>query len=212
MEGPGGDHHTFAVTGLEVLGEVPIEIGRGGRFGVDGLPGEAAGHSRFGAVVVPGGGRKKHSPFPEALNDIVTTSVSSALFANYAEINNGLSHLIGAGWTSYDVVELPGPFRSALLVWVDVSWAGIEPETEIPIEVIAELITPSKTATFSETATMIITPTERDGFHRAAFPFPVAGTLHDAGLHVLDVSCNTGARLGQYLNVGIKPSPEQPTS
>ncbi|GAA1603738.1 hypothetical protein GCM10009789_67190 [Kribbella sancticallisti] len=210
--GPGGDHHTFAVTGLQVLGEVPIEIGPGGRSGVDGLPGEAGGHTRFGAVVTPGGGRETHSPFPAALSEIVTTSVSSALFANYAEINNGLSYLMGAGWSTYEVVELPGPFRAGLWVWLDVSWTDIEPGTDIPIEVIVELVTPSKTATFSKKHTTIITPPERDGFERATFGFAVVGTLHDAGLHVLDVSCNTGARLGQYLNVGIKPSSEEPTA
>ncbi|NEA36078.1 hypothetical protein [Streptomyces sp. SID13031] len=210
--GPGGGHHTFAVTGLQVLGEVPIEIGQGGRFGVDGLPGEAGGHTRFGAVITPGGGRDTHSPFPEALAEIVTTSVSSALFANYAEMNNGLSYLIGAGWSSYEVVELPGPFRAALWVWVDVSWTDIEPGTEIPIELIVELITPSKTATFSKKAATIVAPPERDGFDRATFGFSVVGTLHDAGLHVLDLSCNTGARLGQYLKVVTKPSPEGPTT
>ena len=210
--GPGGDHYEFSVTGVQVLGEVPIEIGQAGRGGVDGLPGEAGGHTRFGAIVTPGGGRKTHSPFPEALEEVVTTSVSSAIFANYAEITNGLSYLSGAGWSSYNVVELPAPFRGALCVWIDVTWTDIQPGTEIPLEVIIELITPIKTATFSEKASMIITPTERNGFDRATFPFPLVGTLHDAGLHVLDVSCNTGARLGQYLNVPIKPSPEMPSA
>jgi hypothetical protein len=72
------------------------------------------------------------------------------------------------------------------------------------------LITPIKTATFSEMNSVIITPAERAGFDRLPFAFSLAGTLHDAGLHILNVSCNTGARLGQYLNVGIKPSPEEP--
>ena len=107
--GHGGDHHEFTVTGAQVLGEIPIEIGHPGRAGVDGLPGEASGHTRFGAVVTPGGGRKKHSPFPEVLADIVTTSVSSAVFANHVEINNGLSYLSGAGWASYNVAVFPAP-------------------------------------------------------------------------------------------------------
>ena len=110
--GPGGDQYDFTDTGLQVLGEIPIEIGHGGRSGVAGLPGEAGGHTRFGAVVTPGGGRKTHSSFPEALPEIVTTSVSSAVFANYVEINNGLVYLSGAGWRSYGVADLPSPFAA----------------------------------------------------------------------------------------------------
>lgn len=209
--GPGGDHHEFTVTGAQVLGEVPFEVGHAGRAGVDGLPGEAGGHTRFGAIVTPGGGRKTHSPFPEALAEIVTTSVSSAVFANHVEINNGLSYLNGAGWASYNVAELPGPFRGALCVWIDLSWTDAQPGTEIPLEVLVELVTPIKTATFSVMNSAIITPAERTGFDRVPFLFSLAGTLHDAGLHVLNVSCNTGARLGQYLNVGITLSPKEPT-
>jgi hypothetical protein len=208
--GPGGGHYEFTVTGAEVLGEVPIEIGHPGRHGVDGLPGEAGGHTRFGAIVTPGGGRKTHSPFPEALREIVTTSVSSAVFANYVETKNGLSYLTGAGWCSYSLTDLPGPFRGALCVWIDLSWTDSQPGTEIPLEVIVELVTPTKTATFSEMRSTTITPAERTGFDRVSFAFSLAGTLHEAGLHVLNVSCNTGARLGQYLNVGIKPSPKEP--
>ena len=208
--GPGGGHYEMTVTGAEVLGEIPIEVGHAGRGGVAGLPGEASGHIRIGAIVLPGAGRKAHSPFPEALAGIVTTSVSSAVFANYVEINNGLSYLSGAGWCSYNVADLPGPFRGALCVWIDVSWTDAQPGTEIPLEVIIELVTPTKTATFSEMRSVIITPAERTGFDRVSFVFSLAGTLHEAGLHVLDVSCNTGARLGQYLNVCIKPSPEGP--
>jgi hypothetical protein len=205
--GPGGDHYEFSVTGAQVLGEVPIEVGHGGRPGVDGLPGEAGGHTRFGAVVTPGGGRKTHSLFPKALAEIVTTSVSSAVLANHAEVNNGLVYLTGAGWRSYGVTDFPGPFRGALCVWIDVSWTDAQPGTQIPLEVIAELITPIKTATFSEVRSLNLTATERSGFDRVSFLFPLVGTLHEEGLHVLDVSCNTGARLGQYLNVRIRPSP-----
>jgi hypothetical protein len=209
--GPGGDQYDFTVTGLQVLGEIPIEVGHGGRSGVAGLPGEAGRHTRFGAVVTPGGGRKTHSPFPEALAETVTTSVSSAVFANYVEVNNGLVYLSGAGWRSYGVANLPSPFRSALCVWIDLSWTDVQPGTGIPLEVIVELVTPTKTATFSEKSSMIITPAERTGFDRVSFTFSLAGTLHDAGLHVLDVSCNTGARLGQYLNVTVKPSTKDST-
>jgi hypothetical protein len=76
---------------------------------------------------------------------------------------------------------------------------------------IVELVTPTKTATFSELSSMIISPVESSGFDRVSFTFSLAGTLHDAGFHVLDVSCNTGARLGQYLNVMVNP-PEESTS
>lgn len=202
--GPGGDHHEFTVTGAQVLGEIPIEVGHPGRAGVDGLPGEASGHTRFGTIVTPGGGRKKHSPFPEALAEIVNTSVSSAVFANHVEINNGLSYLSGAGWRSYDVAGLPAPFRGALCVWIDLSWTDVQPGTEIPLEVIVELVTPTRTATFSEMNSAIVRPAESTGFDRVSFAFSLAGTFHDAGLHVLNVSCNTGARLGQYLDVGVK--------
>lgn len=208
--GPGGGRYEFTVTGVEVLSEIPIEIGQAGRGGIDGLPGEAGGHTRFGAIVTPGGGRKTHSPLPGALQEIVTTSVSSAVFANYVEISKGLSYLSGAGWSSYNVAELPAPFRGALCVWIDLSWTDAQPGTEIPLKVIVELVTPIKTATFSEEASMIITLNERSGFDRATFAFSLVGTLHEAGLHVLDVSCNTGTRLGQYLNVVIKPSSEEP--
>lgn len=131
-----------------MLGKIPIEVGHPGRGGVDGLPGEAGGHSRFGAVVTPGGGRKVHSPFPEPLVGTVTASISSAVLANYVEINNGLGYLSGAGWASYNVAELPGPFRGALCVWVDLSWTDAPLSTDIPLEVIVELITPTGTATF----------------------------------------------------------------
>jgi hypothetical protein len=90
--GHGGDHHEFTVTGAEILGEIPIEIGHPGRPGVGGLPGESAGHTRIGNIVTPGAGRQKHSPFPGALAAHVTTSVAAALFANYIEVNNRLSY------------------------------------------------------------------------------------------------------------------------
>ncbi|MEW2559367.1 hypothetical protein [Streptomyces griseorubiginosus] len=203
--GPGGDHYEFTVTGAEVLGEIPIEVGQAGRGGVEGLPGEAGGHTRFGDIVAPGGGRKVHSPFPLDLAEIVTTSVSSAVLANHVEINNGLCYLSGAGWASYNIAELPGPFHGALCVWIDLSWTDVEPGTEIPLELIVELITPINTATFSELNSVIFTSVEPSGFTRVPLVFSLAGTLHDAGLHVLNISCSTGARLGQYLNVAIKP-------
>ena len=209
--GPGGGHNEFTVTGAQVLGEIPIEVGHAGRRGVDGLPGEAGGHTRFGAIVTPGGGRKTHSPFPEALAETVTTSVSSAVLANYVEINNGLSYLSGAGWASYTVADLPSAFRGALCVWIDLSWTDIQPGTGIPLEVIVELITPIKTATFSEMNSVIFTPAERTGVDRVPFVFSLTGTLHDTDLHVLNVSCNTGACLGQYLNVGVKSSLKEQT-
>lgn len=76
--GAGGNLSQFTVTGAQVLGQVPIEVGHGGRAGVDGLPAEAGGHTRFGAITTPGGGRKTHSPFPAALAEIVTTFPSTA--------------------------------------------------------------------------------------------------------------------------------------
>ena len=209
--GPGGDHHEFTVTGAQVLGEIPIEVGHAGRAGVAGLPGEAGGHTRFGTIVTPGGGRKVHSPFPEVLAEIVTICISSAVFANHVEINNGLSYLSGAGWASCNVTKLPGPFRGALCVWIDLSWTDAQPGTTIPLEVIVELITPMNTATFSVMNSVLITPAVRTGFDRIPFAFSLAGTLHDAGLHVLNVSCSTGAHLSQYLNVGTVPSPKKPT-
>lgn len=36
--GPGGGHYEFTVTGAQVLGEIPIEVGHGGRGGVDACP------------------------------------------------------------------------------------------------------------------------------------------------------------------------------
>jgi hypothetical protein len=110
------------------------------------------------------------------------------------------------GVIQYNVTELPGPFRGALSVWIDLSWNDVEPKTEIPIEVIAELITPTGTATFSEMGSATFSSAESTGADRVSFVFPLTGTLHDSGLHVLNVSCNTGALLGQYLNVSIQPS------
>ena len=78
--------------------------------------------------------------------------------------------------------------------------------------VIVELVTPSGTATCSEKTPMIIALHESFGFNRFAFAFAVSGSLHEAGLHVLHVSCNTGARLGQYLKVDIRPSAKEPTA
>jgi hypothetical protein len=204
--GNAGHYYEFTVTGADVLKDVPIEVGRGGRGGVGGLPGEASGHSRFGAIILPGSDRQRHSPFPEALKNIVMTSISAALFANHAEVHNSLGYLSGAGWSHFELTELPAPFLSALCLWIDVSWADLPPGTAIPLEFIVELVTPSKTATFSEKASTIITPPEASGFGRWPIVLQVGGTFHDAGLHVLDVSCNTGARLGQYVKVGIRPS------
>lgn len=208
--GPGGHHSEFTVTGVEVIGEVPIEVGQGGRPGVGGFPGEAGGHSRFGALVTPGGGRQTHSPLPEGLEEQITTSVSSAVLANHVEVTNGLGYLSGAGWSSYTVEKLPTPFRAALCVWLDISWNDVEPGTEIPLDVIVELLTSIKTATFSEKRQWILSPEERSGFTRRPFEFSLVGTIHEAGLHILDVSCNTGAHLGQYLDVKVKPSTEDP--
>ncbi|MDX6236069.1 MAG: hypothetical protein QOG10_884 [Kribbellaceae bacterium] len=63
-----------------------------------------------------GGGRKTHSDFPEALTEAVTTSIPSAVLANYVEIA-GLSYLSSAGWETYNVDELPGPFRADCTSW-----------------------------------------------------------------------------------------------
>lgn len=210
--GRGGDQYEFSVTGLEVLGEVPIEVGRAGRGGIGDMPGEAGGHSRFGNIVAPGGGRKTHEPFADDLKDKVNTSVSSAVLSRYGEIANGLAYLSAAGWSNFTVAELPAPFLAALCVWVDVSWTELEPKAEIPLEVIAELITPSKTATFSVNSQQVLMVSEVDGFARLPFLIGLAGTLHDDGLHVLDVTTNTGARLGQFLHIGLSgpPDPDQP--
>jgi hypothetical protein len=89
--------NSFTVTSAQVLGEVPIEIGYPGRGGVDGMPGEAGGNTRFGTLVSPGGGRQTHIAFLAASADSVETSVSAAVLANYAELANGLVFLAGAG-------------------------------------------------------------------------------------------------------------------
>lgn len=205
--GKGGDHYEFSVTGTEVLGEVPIEIGRGGRPGVGGMPGEAGGHTRVGHIVTPGGGRESHALIPEPLRRAVSTSISSAVLGRYAEVANGLVYLSGAGWTNYNVETLPGPFGAALCVWVDLSWSDVEPASELTVEAIAELVTPIKTATFSEKQEQRIALAEPAGFVRLLFVFSVVGTLYDEGLHTLNVTTNTGAQLGQYLQVGrIRPS------
>jgi hypothetical protein len=199
--GPGGDVRSYAVTGAEVLGDVEITIGRGGRGGVEGMPGEAGGHTRFGDLVTPGGGRRMHQPFPAGLTGAVEASIAAALFTNYAEVVNGLGYLSGTGWSSYRVRELPGAFVAGLCVWMDVSWSGVQEGVEIPVEVIIELLTPSETATFSEAGQVIIRAANADGFGRYPLLFSLAGTLHDVGRHVLAVSTNTGALLGQYLDV-----------
>lgn len=202
--GPGGSMNTFTVTGAQVLGEVSVEIGNSGRGGIDGMPGEAGGHTRFGTIVSPGGGRKTHTEFPAAFADSVQTSVSAAVLANYAELTNGLVFLAGAGWSAYRVDELPAPFTGALCVWVDISWKDLEPGDEIAIEVVAELITPSQTATFSEIAAFRLEIPTKEGFGRNPLLIPLAGTLHDQGRHILDVSTNTGSYLRQYLDVAIR--------
>jgi hypothetical protein len=202
--GDGGYRLEFTVNGAEVLDAIPVEIGRGGRGGIDGMPGEAGGHTRFGTIVIPGAGRSTHTPFPAALADAISSSIPSVILANHAEYSNGLSYLSGAGWGSYDVTELPAPFRGVLCLWIDLSWTDIEPGTEVPIEVIAELITPSRTATVSEKRSTTIKLHEESGFCRMPFALPLNGTLHEAGLHILDASCNTGVQLGQYLRVRLK--------
>jgi hypothetical protein len=206
--GEGGDHYEFSVTGAQVLGEVPIEVGPGGRAGIGDSPGEAGGHTRFGNVLVPGAGREIHDRFPEALDERVTTSVSSALFTRHAEIANGLAYLSGAGWSKYIADELPAAFTAVLCVWLDLSWTDLEPNAKFSLEMIAELVTPTKTATFSEKSEQAITVAESSGFVRLPFLFGLAGTLHDAGLHILNVTTNTGAQLGQYLDVVVNSPSE----
>jgi hypothetical protein len=206
--GHGGNHYVYTFDADQLPDKVEIELGLAGRGGVDGLPGEAARHTYFGGLVMPGGGRNTHSAFPEALAEAVRTSIPSAVLANHVEIN-GLSYLSGAGWGTYNVDELPGPFRAGLHVLVDVVWTDLEPGTEIPIGVIAELITPSKTATVSAEVSGTIRVAERSGFDRFPLAFQLDGTLHDPGLHVLEVSCNTGARLGQYLDIRVKRSSQE---
>ena len=80
--------------------------------GLTAYPAKPEGTQAF-AIVTPGGGCKTHSPFPEDLQEITLSSISSAVFANYAEISNGLSYLTGARWSSYNVAEFPAPFRGA---------------------------------------------------------------------------------------------------
>lgn len=201
--GKGGDRYEFSVTGAQVLGEVAVEIGQGGRAGVGGMPGEAGGHTRFGNVVTPGAGRETHTPLPVALTEVVSTSISSAVLTRYAEIANGLAYLSGAGWTNYAVNELPAPFSAALCVWFDLSWTGAEPDTEVTLELIAELVTPIQTATFSARVEQPVPLIEPSGFVRLPFLFELSGTLHDIGLHILNVTANTGAHLGQYLEVNV---------
>ncbi|WP_405056823.1 hypothetical protein OG474_29285 [Kribbella sp. NBC_01505] len=208
--GPGGNHYVYTFEADQLPESIEVEVGLPGRGGVDGMPGEASGNMRLGGLVMPGAGREAHSPPPKAIAEAVTTSIPSAVLANHVEIN-GLSYLSGAGWGAYDMGELPGPFSAALHVLVDVVWADLEPGTEMPIEVIAELITPSKTATVSKKISGTIKVTEPNGFDRLPLAFHLTGTLHDLGLHVLEVSCNTGARLGQYLDVRIKPPTAEPS-
>jgi hypothetical protein len=208
--GPRGSMNTVTVTGAQVLGEVPIEIGHPGRGGVDGMPGEAGGHTRVGTLVSPGGGRQTHTAFPAAFADSVQTSVSAAVLANYAELTNGLVFLAGAGWSAYFVDELPTGFSGGLCVWVDISWKDLEPGNEIPVEVIAELVTPSKTATFSKIAAVNLVVEATEGFVRHPLLISLAGTVHDQGRHILNVSTNTGSYLGQYLDIAFRNQPAPP--
>jgi hypothetical protein len=157
---------------------------------------------------MPGAGRKTPSPFPAALKEIVATSVSSAGFANYAEISNGLSYLSGAGWTVYNVAELPGPFRGALFVWIDLSWTDAPPGTVIPLEVVVELITPAKTATFSEKATVSVTLSEASGFDRVTVIFSLFGTFlaRYANATVVAIDASGTVRADSHRHAADHPS------
>lgn len=199
--GPGGTLVSFIASAEHLAGEVPIVVGFGGRPGVLSYPGECGGHTRFGNVVAPGAGRAVLSPLPQELDGLVLSSIPAAIMSNYAEIVNGLAYLSGAGWENYVVDELPGPLAGVAILLIDVAWAKLSAGTEIPLEVAVELITPSGTATFSRRIEIPVDVDSDSDWRRLSIAFPFAGTLHDAGSHVLHVSTNAAAHLDQYLRV-----------
>jgi hypothetical protein len=162
---------------------------------------------------MPGGGRASFDQqFPGELMDKVMTSIAGATFANHAELAGNLTYLSGAGWEAYSVTQLPALFTAALCIWVDVSWGELEEGSEIPIELVAELLTPSLTATFSIHAPFTIHCATTAGFTRTSITTSVKGTLHEAGLHVLSLNLNTGAQIGQYLRIDAGPWNPQPVA
>jgi hypothetical protein len=102
------------------------------------------------------------------------------------------------------VDELPAAFSGGLCIWVDIYWNDLKPGEDIAIEVIAELITPRRTATFSEKALVKLEVKTTEGFARNPLLIPLAGTVYDQGRHILNVSTNTGSHLNQYLSVAIR--------
>jgi hypothetical protein len=207
--GPGGAHHDYIVTGVDVLQDVDIHVGRGGRAGVEGMPPEAGGNSSFGGLVAPGGGRKVHTPLPPELGSSARTLIVAAFFADEAGLSNDLLEVKGGGWAKYVVAALPAPFAAWLCVLVDIWWHGTDVK-DIPVEVIADLETPSGTATFSCVAQVNVPSPSGLAPTRQMIVFRVGGSLHDQGSHNLTVSTNTGSRLDQLLQVVIREQQSEP--
>lgn len=169
--GGGGDvvSGTFFVEDLLKMGgtHLEVEVGRRGE-GIQGRDGEDGGDSVLNLVTDNGekielvrakGGKGGRSGWTLNRQRAATSAcdgkvkISTALLANYAEIREGLIHMLGAGWISYGVSSLPTPISFCFLFVVEADIGSkhdllveiIDPESTILYQELISVKTPEST-------------------------------------------------------------------
>lgn len=110
--GSGGELRTGLFKVADLPRTIPIKVGRGGnaRPGQDGEDGE---DTSFGDLLVAKGGKGGKAGFAVGDRPITDTDLASGFrvtalqLANCVNVQGGLLHLLGAGWSTYSVQSLP---------------------------------------------------------------------------------------------------------
>lgn len=120
--GGGGEYVKRWFSADELPDVVEVKVGRGGQGvkGGDGLDGE---NTSFGELVAQGGRGGRAGRMGEPVHqagDHSAIRVSSAFFANAAELRDGLFHVRGGGWSTYTVRTLPGVLSGCVVLMLEV--------------------------------------------------------------------------------------------
>lgn len=138
--GGGGEYVKRWFSADELPDVVEVKVGRGGQGvkGGDGLDGE---NTSFGELVAQGGRGGRAGRMGEPVHqagDHSAIRVSSAFFANAAELRDGLFHVRGGGWSTYTVRTLPGVLSGCVVLMLEVD----SPPPMVRYDVRFELVSP----------------------------------------------------------------------
>jgi len=148
-EGGGGGECVTATFRIEDLpaNVLEITVGRGGRGGENGGDGEDGSDTtiRCGNDILlqaKGGKRGRRGgalEITQPASQLFPTSeirISSAFFANYAEVREGLINTLGCGWDSYIVQDFPTIMQGSFVFVIDMNEVTLCTKYELLFELL----------------------------------------------------------------------------